>query len=188
LTAARHGEGLGSHMMNDLLGKLNEMGVRKIFIATSDYAENGVPIYANAFRLYEEFGANIELKIPDYHSPGETKIIYGLANPEYPDTAPAYRDPPQGVRFTGTDLAPEATGTFGITWAEAPDGVSGLSEATAAARAKGGHLAVLALPSDLSDLAQDQLLADGYAEQGQLTDFYAKGLHQVWWSRNLKNQ
>ncbi|MEO1308584.1 MAG: rhomboid family intramembrane serine protease [Pseudomonadota bacterium] len=59
--------------------------VVSIFIATSDYAENGVPIYANAFRLYEEFGANIELKIPDYHSPGETKIVYGLANPEYPD-------------------------------------------------------------------------------------------------------
>nr|WP_239479680.1 rhomboid family intramembrane serine protease [Actibacterium sp. 188UL27-1] len=186
LTEARRGEGLGGQMMNDLLGRLNEMSVRKIFMATSDYAEDGVPIYADAFKLYEEFGADIELKVPDYHSPGETKIVYGLNNPEYPEEAPIQRDPPKGVRFTGAYLAPEAEGTMGIDWQEADDGVSGLAEATASAAKKKGHMAVLALPSDLSDLAQETLSAEGYANCGKLADFYQTGLHQVWWSRHLK--
>ena len=186
LTEDRRGEGLGGQMMNDLLGKLNEIGIRKIFMATSDYAEDGVPIYADAFKLYEEFGAEIELKVPDYHSPGETKIVYGLNNPEYPDEEPFQRAAPKGIRFTGAYLAPEAEGTMGIDWQEADDGVSGLAEATASATKKKGHLAVLALPSDLSDLAQNVLSDEGYAICGKLADFYQTGLHQVWWSRHLK--
>ena len=82
------GQGLGSDMLNSLLGKLKDLGVRKIFMATSDYAAFGRPIYANAHKMYEDFGAQVELTVPDYHDLGEAKIVYGLDNPEFVAPSP----------------------------------------------------------------------------------------------------
>ncbi len=92
LASTARKEGLGRFMVEELLSMLNGQGVRKIFIATSDYAENGEIIYADAHAFYEGLGAVKELVLPDYHAPGEAKIIYGLDNPNHRG-APATIDP-----------------------------------------------------------------------------------------------
>ncbi|MHA6264581.1 rhomboid family intramembrane serine protease [Arenibacterium sp. CAU 1754] len=179
----RRDEGLGGQMLNDLLGKLNQIGIRKIFMATSDYAEDGVPIYADAHRMYEDFGAKVELVVPDYHAPGEAKIVYGLDNPEYQHQPEPDRPEMDGLRILGAEMAPEADGTLALVWEEGGAGIAGLEQATQ--NAKGARMAVVALPSDISTNLNQEIVAAGYTSVGKLADFYSSGLHQVWWCRQL---
>lgn len=177
-------QGLGGQMLNDLLGKLNQLGVRKIFMATSDYAEDGVVIYQDAHQMYEDFGAVVELVVPDYHAPGEAKIIYGLENPEYEvdEGAPA-RPVPEGLTITAVEQAPESEDTLALIWQEGGTGITGLQNV--AERAGPARMAVMAIPSDVSSVYENDLVAAGYSSPGKLSDFYNYGLHQVWWSRQL---
>ncbi|WP_425073010.1 rhomboid family intramembrane serine protease [Sagittula sp. S175] len=179
------GQGYGSQMFNDLLGMLNKQGVRKIFIETSDYAEDGKSIYAGAHRLYEEFGATLELTIPDYHAPGESKLIFGLLNPEAPDVEITPDNSAPGLALTGLDKAPEADAVAGLRWEEIPTGFSGADFALSNAREQGFRMAVLAVPSDISSAQGDALRAKGFRLVGQLTEYYGSGLGQDWWTHDL---
>ncbi|MGH1459846.1 MAG: rhomboid family intramembrane serine protease [Paracoccaceae bacterium] len=181
LRGDRTGEGLGGQMLNDLLGMLKDHGVRKMFIATSDYAENGTPIYAAAHEMYEEFGAEVEMSLPDYHDIGEAKIVYGLENPEYEAAAPAAPHENTGIAVTGSAPEPETDGVLGLTWTEAPVGLAGLDFAVDKARESGARMLVIALPSDLSDENAETLKSHQFDLRGSLEDYYALGLHQHWW-------
>ncbi|WP_162617694.1 rhomboid family intramembrane serine protease [Yoonia maritima] len=179
------GEGLGAYMLNDLLGKLKAKGIRKIFIATSDYDHFGKLIYAAAHKMYAEFGAAVELTIPAYHTVTEAKIVYGLDNPEF-DAGPSPAMPSStGISITGSALEPETEGVFGLTWQEAPVGLAGIDYAVDQVKMRGGRKVVLALPSDLSDANADTLKSHKFEVCGRLDNYYNFGLHQVWWICSL---
>lgn len=185
LTGAETGAGLGASMLNELLGKLKGLGIRKLFIATSDYAEDGEVVYAAAHRMYEAFGAEIELTVPDYHAPGEAKIVYGLENPEHEHPPAAAPHPDTGLAITGAEREPETDGTAGLTWEARPAGIAGLDDEMARVRRKGARMAVIALPSDISEANEPTLASHNFQKRGRLSDYHAPGLHQVWWSCSL---
>ncbi len=179
------GTGLGSQMLNDLLGKLKGYGVRKIFIATSDYNDFGKGIYAAAHKMYEDFGAQVELTIPDYHNVGEAKIVYGLNNPEYVIEGDPMPSENTGLIVTGIDNEPETDRVMGLQWEERPVGLAGLDYALEKAAKKLARMAVLAIPSDISDENSVALEAHGFKKCGMLEKYYNPALHQVWWSCSL---
>jgi membrane associated rhomboid family serine protease/GNAT superfamily N-acetyltransferase len=175
------GEGLGGQMLNDLLGKLKTKGIRKIFIATSDYDHFGKLIYAAAHKMYAEFGASVELTVPAYHTVTEAKIVYGLDNPEYSVGPPAPKSPNSGISITGSTLASETQDVFGLTWQETPVSVAGIDFVIDQIKTRGGRKAILVLPSDLSEANADTLRSHQFEPCGQLNDYYGSELHQVWW-------
>lgn len=185
LAKSHTGEGYGSQMMNGLLGKLKDRGIRKIFIATSDYDDFGTPLYADAHRMYEDFGAEVELTLSGFHGAREAKIIYGLNNPEAPttDAFPAAED--TGLHIQGYGHEAESDQVMGLRWKEAPEGVSGLEDALARLRKDRAKKALLAIPSDLSDANSAALESHGLSKAGQLKDYYSSGLHQVWWECSI---
>lgn len=181
------GQGYGAQMLNDLLGRLAKSGIRKIFIETSDYEEDGRKIYASAHRLYEEFGANIELTVPDYHGPSEAKIIYGIDNPEAPATEPAEAGEDTGIVLTGIVSAPETEDVAGFEWSEAPAGLAGADFYIAQLRKQKFRAGVLAIPDDLSQPNAGMLEAAGFSHLGQLKDYYGTGQSQDWWSYQIQS-
>ncbi len=186
LTEKTRGEGLGQIMLDGLLGQLNDHGVRKIFIATSDYKEDGEEIYGDAMNFYRSLGAEEEMRVPDYHAPGEAKIVFGLVNPGVDAQPPELDDEPVlGVRFTGIDPAPESQGGFGLGWELTGNGTQGLDEMIDAARRQGGRAVFAALPADGSDIAAPMLESKGFVMYGRLKDYYAVGIDEVWWSKLL---
>lgn len=186
LDEAQTGKGLGAQMLNDLLGKLAQMQVRKIFIETSDYEDDGTRIYASAHRLYEEFGAAVELTVPGYHSPYEAKIVYGLNNPDAPEAPAPDSTPLAGLSVTEIHKAAETEDVAGLRWHEAGDGLSGLQQQLSLARAQKYRMAVLAIPSDLSEANAAELQAQGLTNCGELKEFYGTNLGQVWWTCDLE--
>ncbi|WP_170428443.1 GNAT family N-acetyltransferase [Ruegeria arenilitoris] len=182
LDQAHTGKGLGALMLNDLLGKLAQLQVRKIFIETSDYEEFGKKLYAAAHKLYEEFGASVELTVPGYHGPNEAKIVYGLENPEASETPRIEPSPNTGLSIFEIHKAPETDDVAGLRWRETNAGLSGLEQQLSLARSQKYRMAVLAIPSDLSDANAADLQAQGLQKCGELKEFYGKDLHQVWWS------
>jgi len=185
LAQAHMGQGLGNQMFNDLLGMLNKQGVRKIFIETSDYEEDGEKIYANAHRLYEEFGAGVELVVPDFHAPGEAKIIYGLNNPEATAAPFTPENNAPGLAITGVQQAPETDAVSDLRWEETPTGLSGVDFALNRVREHGHRMALLAIPSDISATQADGLVAQGFRHIGQLPDYYGPDVGQDWWAHDL---
>lgn len=181
LTKEYAGQGHGSQMLNDLLGKLKTYGVRKLFIATSDYKDFGRPIYAAAHKMYEDFGASVELKIPQYHGEYEAKIIYGLDNPEFVDEGIYQNSSDTGLEITGVSEEPETDDVLGLSWIERPVGLSGMEYALDKARSAKAKMLVLAIPSDLSDANVEMLEKHQFKNCGMLKDYYRNGLNQVWW-------
>ena len=185
LAKSHTGEGLGSQMMNDLLGKLKDRGIRKLFIATSDYDDFGTPLYADAHRMYEDFGAEVELTLPEFHGAREAKIIYGLGNPEFGNDHGIEPAQNTGLHIKGVSYEAESDRVMGLNWQETPEGLTGMDKALTQARADHAKMAVVAIPSDISDANGDALRSHGFEKSGQLKDYYHVGLHQDWWMCSL---
>lgn len=185
LAKEHKGAGLGGQMLNDLLGKLNGYGVRKIFIATSDYDDFGKQIYADAHKMYADFGADVELTIPNYHNVSEAKIVYGLQNPEFVENNPPTQSENTGFMITGIADEPETDRVVGLSWEERPVGLAGIDYALDTARQKMSRMVVLAIPSDLSEQNAEALRSHGFEICGELKDYYKSALHQVCWVCSL---
>ena len=186
LAAACRGRGLGKQMVDLLLRELNAHEVRKIFIATSDCIEDGENIYAAAHRLYEEMGATLELRLPDYHGPDAAMLVYGMLNPAFDAPEAAEEDAPLGMVVESAERAPDSDRIAALHWRElTPDEdgpkVQGLAEQMAEIRSGNARAAVIALTSPLSDLVAGALQAEGFRCVGSLSDYYAAGVDQVWW-------
>ncbi len=179
------GQGLGGQMLNDLLGKLAKQGIRKIFIETSDYQEFGKKIYASAHRLYEDFGAKVELTVSDYHAPGEAKLIYGLDNPEADAAHVELGTSGLGLALIGVEKASETDNVAGFRWEEIQEGLSGIDFVLGRARDQGFRMAVMPIPGDISRANAAALETHGFRQVGQLTDYYGPGLGQDWWTHDL---
>ncbi|WP_208353764.1 GNAT family N-acetyltransferase [Pseudaestuariivita rosea] len=185
LSEDHRGQGLGKFMVGALLDDLRAVGVRKMFISTSDYVEDGEDIYADARRFYQALGAREELRVPAYHSHDEAKIVYGLNLTQSVVSSDA---PPlaTGVTFTGAPKAPESDGGAALTWQEGGVGVSGLAEAVRKADMGKARIVFTALPHDISALAASELQDYGFEKVGSLKDYYAAGEPQDWWSYRLR--
>lgn len=177
------GEGLGGWMVDTLLGRLAAQGVRKIFIDTSDYAENGELIYARAHALYRSLGAEVELTFPDYFELGENKLIFGLDNPQYAGGPPPPDPGAGGCDIVDLDGAPETEDAAQLVWQEGPPGLRGMQDALERADAGRARFVMISLPTDLSEAHAATLRGHRFEPVGQLNDYYTQGLHQHWWVR-----
>ncbi len=182
------GRGVGSFMVEELRLALMKTKVERLFIDTSDYVEDGVDIYAAARRFYERLGASREIVIPDYYQKGESRYIYRLAL----ETNAFFTPEAQGeehVDFVDIDIMPESETAWGLFWEEtraAPDGaeerLAGLIDA---ARGEGGHAVFASLPNRLSLAGSPVLQSAGFRNIGQVSDFYAAGVHDAYWALYL---
>lgn len=187
LDSAYRGQSHGKHMVSKLLELLNGNNVRKIFIATSDYVEDGDEIYGDAHRFYEGMGAEQEVVLKDFYAPGESKLIYGLVNPGMPSNEELPGVFPDGLHINAATADEDSEDIAALNWSETSGGVTGLREALTDARNAEFRLAVLALPDDLSAFAATELIEAGFGKSGELKDFYAAGCNQVWWMRSFKS-
>ena len=78
--AREQGKGLGGQMLQELLQRMRDGNIRKVFVSTSDYKDTaGADTYAAARQMYEKAGFILEVTHPHYYAPGESQLIYGLA-------------------------------------------------------------------------------------------------------------
>ena len=175
-------QGIGKEMFDSLTGMLRQSGIRKLFINTSDYQEDGKDIYAAAKAFYEQMGAQLEVRLPDYHAPGEARYTYGLNLAGEPK-----RDEHPGggcLRFTGIEEMPESENGWGLLWDEVegqhdPAMVdSNLAQHVAEARSRGARILVAAVPSDLCANLNGPLQETGFEHHGRLLDFFGPNIHQ----------
>ncbi len=177
--------GVASLMVGELLRILDEDGVRKLFIATSDYREEGEDLYADAQAFYRDLGATEELRVPDYHDTGEAKIIFSLINENVSPGEPLTAET-AGLAFDDIAEAPESEDGYGLVWHEAEEGVSGLDDQLSRAQEEDARAVFVELPQDLSQFADSALRAAGFTRAGTLSDYYGPGADQVHWVKTLK--
>ena len=181
LDQSSKGQALGRYMVDELLRILNQQQARKIFIATSDYTEDGQDVYADARKFYEKLGAKLELTVPAFYSPTESKLVYGLDNPGMAREESLEDLGNRGVRFVDVSLDDDSDDIGAVAWEEQESGVDGIDEILGLANSRQFRQLVVALPADISDIATASLEAKGFKRVGILEDFYALNLGQVWW-------
>lgn len=179
-------QGMGRYLVNGLIGELQKAGIRKMFISTGDYVEDGEDIYAAAKAFYYDLGARLEMKIDDYYTKGEARYIYGLDIEEPEDVAP----PPQSgdLIFNGLEEAEESADGMLLSWREYnPQKDSELNPAEKLAhyidqaKSKEAGFIGAAIPSDLSEGAIKGLKRGGFVQVGELKNYYAPGISQLFW-------
>ncbi|MEO9968516.1 MAG: rhomboid family intramembrane serine protease [Hyphomonadaceae bacterium] len=178
-------QALGRYMVDELLRILNHQNVRKIFIATSDYKEDGHDVYADARAFYEKLGASLELTVPAFYSADESKLIYGLVNPGKAQEESLDDLGQRGVRFVDVSLDDDSDDIGAVAWEEYEGGVEGIDTILGLANSRQFRQLVVAIPADISDFATAQLETKGFTRIGMLADFYALNLGQVWWTIEL---
>ncbi len=178
-------QGIGRYLVDGLLHELSAGGVKKVFISTGDYIEDGEDIYAAAKGFYQALGARLELQIDDYYEPGEAGYFFGL---ELEDLNTVPDAPPAGY-LTFDSIAPvgDAERAAHLTWREfneadaSQDPAGRLASLIAEAKREGARYLIAAFPSDLREGAEQGLAAAGFNKAGELRHYYRPGLHQVYW-------
>jgi N-acetylglutamate synthase-like GNAT family acetyltransferase len=186
----RQGEGLGTTLFKSMTKLLQNDGVRKLFINTSDYMDEGEDMYAAARAFYEKMGATLEIKLPDYHAADEARLTYGL---NLTRSRGGSEQPSGGaVRFTGIEVLDESDAGWGLIWEEAegatdPENVdSGLKERISEARKGGARILFAAVPSDLCANLNQAFGETGFAHHGRLLDYFGPNIHQELGSLHLR--
>lgn len=178
-------QGLGHYLVDGLLHQLRQSGIRKLFISTGDYVEDGEDIYAPAKGLFQKIGAELELRIEDYFGDGEARYIYGLDLIEIEDEPEIV---PQGeLIFDDLYEAAECDDAFQLTWREYDPGsdpedalsvFEGLIEQAKSSKAR---FLIAAIPSDLAEGATKGLEKKEFQPLGRLQDYYQPGIDQIYW-------
>ena len=179
---AHAGQGHGRQLIGALLDALRADGIRKLFISTSDYKDEGEDIYANARAFYEKLGANLEVMLPDYHGQGESRYIYGLELVP----APSRNEHPGGgvLRFIDVEPASESEKGLALLWEEIETDTpsetidTNLPAMIEKARNQKARVLVAAVPSDLCLNVGAALQAAGFEHRGRLLDYFAPNIHQ----------
>jgi len=184
------GQGFGRMMFDQLRGMLEESGVRRLFISTSDYMEDGVDLYAKAKAFYQAMGAQLELKIADYHDRNEARFVYGIDVPvldfESAPETPAVEDGTGEIYFTDVEQLPESKGGFSLSWEEKledEEQTSLVPLETLKKRAiqQGARFIVAAPPSLFERSVEQDLKENGFKKVGKLKNYYEKSIDQVYW-------
>ena len=178
-------QGLGQYLLDGLLHQLRNAKIRKLFMATSDFMEDGEDIYAPAKALFQKLGAELELKIEDYFGPGEARYVYGL---QLSETVPEAEVTPAGnLIFDDLYPAAETDDGFMLTWRQyqlgldPSDAVEELDRLLDRARQDGARFIIAAIPSDLATGAIKGLTQKGFQSTGALKDYYQPGIEQLNW-------
>jgi len=190
-------------MMLALRDILEESGIERLFIATSDYIDEdtGEDIYLPARNFYEnKLNARYELKIDDFYAPGESKYIYSL-----PVTDRSEQSEPVNVntkaRFVGLGEASESDTSYVTLWEEdMGQGDMGedtnddtrentqshlptksLYELIDEVKSYGGKALFVTLPDYISNHHTKELREAGFKDIGTLQDYFAKDIGEVHW-------
>ena len=184
-------QGLGRRMFEYLVNELRNSSIRKMFISTSNFMEDGEDLYGPARAFYEAMGARHELQVRDYHARNEDMLVYGLDL--FDDLQFEGERPPTGeFFFTGVQESDEVDDVYTLTWAERfPDQTDSeheeksVSELLDEAHRKRARLVLAVHPTDLSATARPLLQSEQFENIGELSDYYELGSSQVYWSRNM---
>ncbi len=184
-------QGVGSYLVAELSTLLKKRGVERLFIATSDYKEDGIDIYAGARRFYERLGARCDLKIPNFYQMDESKYIYRLIIGEQTSKYFDRATTDKSVHFVDTDILEETQTAYRLLWEERKKHSSQLEDQQnnddIASIMKhgienGAHAFFASLPAPLSREAAITLQRAGFRQLGNVIDYYGPGHDDVYWS------
>lgn len=187
------GQGMGEEMLNQLLKIMRKDGVRKAFVATSDYAEPGEePLYARAIRLYEKAGFQLELTHPNYYDKGESELIYGLQLKPKSGNAigqSIVEDDAPAPELTEVFSIDETETCYAIEWADAEEGAifdaSKLNHFARHAADLGATSVFISFPSSRTPGLAAALSSAGFSEEGRLRDFHGDGIDEIRYRRDI---
>lgn len=186
----RQGQGWGRMMMENIIEMLRENGIRKLFISTSNYEEDGEDIYAAAKGLYQSVGAELELTVPDFHDKGEDQLIYGLPLLEI-EGETEIESLTGTLEFYDVNPMPESEMGFALNWemhegeAEVPPIPEQLKKYVSEGKQHRARILISTLPSDIAATIESDLKYGGFTRIGELKDFHAPGLHEEYWVNRL---
>lgn len=181
LQRADRRSGKGSQMLEWILDWLREIGCRKVFVHASDYndPEDG-DIYFDAREAYIRVGFMQELRQPDFYSPGEAMLVYGmrLQPKENIEILPNM----DSVRITDVDEIPETNDAYWIAWELEDRGPgshpSDFDKLFREVRNWGARSLYMAFPSDVAK-AHSLLSTARFRVAGRLLDYYEDGVDEV---------
>lgn len=192
------GQGHGTRMFTELLGKVREAGGRKIFVKISDYEDpEGNRIYEHALKLYQSVGFEIEVRSVSFYDEGEDQLILGYELDPSPSNAGdddlKVREEKPVMRFNGLFEIADTDGAYSFSWeVKASAGLFGkrsfstedLVLGLQSVKESGGRRVFLTFPSNLP-LIHKPLQGAGFKYVGQLTDYYERGVHEFHFSHDL---
>jgi ribosomal protein S18 acetylase RimI-like enzyme len=174
-------------MLNELLERMRSGEIRKVFVSTSDYQnEEDGKVYAAAQRMYENAGFIKELEHPNYYSPGETQLIYGLALIDIQTDVNIAPDD-TCVYFNGLTEIEETDDVYVINWDAQKKKLFGKSSQftqkdldIGIKQAEEWHARSIfvSFPSNMPSVL-GPLEAAGFFEEGRLKDYYQDGLDEI---------
>ncbi len=189
LAPQSRGRGLGRAMLDQLMGILTELGARKLFVNTSDYAEpDEDPLYEDAHKLYEALGFRLELSYKDYYVAGESRLTYARRLGALYGLRPKIEPDEGGVELLDLFEIAETDGAFAIDWDYAEDesmfSPQDLEKLSREARDAGARCVFVGFPSSLVRVPEVMGQAR-FVECGRLVDFFEDGLDEVHYRLDL---
>lgn len=189
-------QGWGRKMMEQLIEMLRQNGIRKMFIATSDYVEDGEELYGAARAFYTNFGARLELSVPAFHDDDEAQLIYGLSlePPESGEDMTADIPPLTGkLEFYDVNPLAESEQGFALNWRmhdegqgeNVPPPLEQLQHYSAEGVEHKARILLATLPSDVSKNMTNDFDQTGFQHIGHLQDYHCKGVHQEYWMKTF---
>ena len=182
--------GLASSMTQELLGILNEMEARKVFVNTGDSADAVIAAeYKEEIKCYESLGFKLELSYENYYEPGESRLTYGRrVGPVY-SARPLFEPDARGVELVDISEIEETMGAYIIDWDYTDDeetfGVNDVMKEIKRAARREGRCVFVGFPTNLPWV--DEVLKDaGFHECGRLIDFYEDGIDEVHYRIDLQ--
>jgi N-acetylglutamate synthase-like GNAT family acetyltransferase len=187
LQRADRRSGKGSQMLDWILDVMRGQSGRKAFVSTSDYQDpDEGDIYFDAREAYKRAGFIQEIRQPDYYSPGESMLVYGLRlQPRQPVEPILQTD---HLKITDVDEIPETNHAYWIAWEVVPPGQGTTSNdferVVREVQSWGGRSIYMAVPSDLEQ-AGSLLTASRFRISGRLMDYYEDGVDELHYRYDL---
>jgi hypothetical protein len=198
LQKAQQGKGYGKAMLNQLLAKMREANLRKVFVKVSDYeCPDDGKIYERAYKLYQSLGFEPEVITKNFYDDGESQHILGLKLQSQGDQleAPEVQDEKPVIRFNGLHEIAETEGSYTFNWTvkekaslfgKRSFSVEDLQIGLRSVKSEGGRKVFLTFPSNLP-LIHRPLQAAGFKYVGQVSDYYELGVHEMHFTHELEN-
>lgn len=177
-------------LLEAIIELAREAEVRKLFAMESvSPPVRGAAAHAAFMDALARKGFAEEDRQVDFYARGLDAVFLGCRlEPPGPDHPEAAEVDESAIRITGAEESEESDGTYVLEWEVVTRRGSDAGDLDAWANRvarKGGHLAVISIPSTML-AARDILLEAGFEDTGLLTDFHADGIHQVHHARHVR--
>lgn len=185
----RCGHGIGTQLLDVVLGHAKSEDCRLMLVKVSDYIEPGksVSLYDTANRLYIKSGFERQIYCNDFYDEGEGIEIMSLRLRKSDPETLKLKDEKPRLEFCGLREIAETKGAYTFDW-RVPSGLSvftkrnfsvndieiGLSAASTA----GARAVFLTFPSNLPLIHKPLQLA-GFKYLGEIKDYYEDGLNEM---------